>query len=187
MIPLTELAHNLIREVLRPGDTAIDATAGNGHDTQFLAETVGPDGTVYAFDIQPAAISLTAQRLSAAGFTNCRLILGSHADLQSALPKNLRPIKAVMLNLGYLPGGDKQQTTRIETTLTAIDHGLKLMSHGGIMTILAYTGHDGGADEAAGVEGLLNALPAAHFDVSEPAPAHGRHCAPRLFVVRKSG
>ncbi len=186
MIPLTELAHNLIREVLRPGDMAIDATAGNGHDTQFLAETVGRDGTVYAFDIQPAAISITAQRLDAAGLTNCRLILGSHADLHSSLRADSRPLKAVMLNLGYLPGGDKQQTTRIETTLAAIEQGLKLMSDGGIMTILAYIGHDGGADEAAGVERLLNTLPAAHFDVSEPAPAQDRRCAPRLFVVRKS-
>lgn len=186
MIPLTELAHNLIREVLRPGDAAIDATAGNGYDTQFLAETVGIDGIVYAFDIQPAAITMTAQRLAAAGLTNCRLILGSHAGLQTELPLGSRPIKAVMLNLGYLPGGDKQQTTCTETTLAAIHQGLALMSGGGIMTVLAYTGHFGGADEATEVERLLNTLPADHFQVFEPAPASGKKNAPRLFVVLKS-
>lgn len=39
-------------QVLRPGDVAVDATAGNGHDTLFLAQAVGPSGTVYAIDVQ---------------------------------------------------------------------------------------------------------------------------------------
>ncbi len=37
------------------GDIVIDATMGNGHDTQFLAELVGENGHVYAFDIQESA------------------------------------------------------------------------------------------------------------------------------------
>jgi len=187
MIPLTELAHTLVRDVLRTGDAAIDGTAGNGHDTQFLAETVGRDGIVYAIDIQPLAIAMTAQRLAEAHLTNVQLIHGCHANLESMLPSvGRRQIKAIMLNLGYLPGGDKQQTTRSETTLAAIDQSLKLLAGGGIMTILAYTGHSGGDDEAAEVERMLNALPTSHFSVSEPAPAHGRRAAPRLFVVRKA-
>jgi hypothetical protein len=38
--------------VLRPGDTAVDATCGNGHDTLALAELVGPSGRVFALDLQ---------------------------------------------------------------------------------------------------------------------------------------
>ncbi len=34
---LTELARQAVGERLHPGDTAVDATAGNGHDTLFLA------------------------------------------------------------------------------------------------------------------------------------------------------
>lgn len=186
MMPLTELAHSLIREVLRPGDVAIDATAGNGHDTQFLAETVGRDGIVYAFDIQSAAIASTAQRLAAAHLTNCRLIQGSHSDMQSVMPVALQSINAIMLNLGYLPGGDKQQTTSMETTLAAIDQGLQLLAPGGIMTVLAYTGHPGGAEEAAGVFRLLTSLPSPQFSVCEPVAANGKGGIPRLLVVRKT-
>lgn len=39
-------------QALRPGDTAVDATMGNGHDTLFLAQAVGPTGHVIGFDIQ---------------------------------------------------------------------------------------------------------------------------------------
>ena len=37
----TRLAQQIVGELLREGDVAIDATAGNGHDTQFLAGCVG--------------------------------------------------------------------------------------------------------------------------------------------------
>ena len=45
-------SHQLLKEVVEPGDFVIDATMGNGHDTAFLAELVGPSGEVFAFDIQ---------------------------------------------------------------------------------------------------------------------------------------
>ena len=33
-------SHQLLKEVVEPGDFVIDATMGNGHDTAFLAELV---------------------------------------------------------------------------------------------------------------------------------------------------
>ena len=35
------LAADYMRRTLREGDVAVDATMGNGHDTQFLCELVG--------------------------------------------------------------------------------------------------------------------------------------------------
>jgi len=49
-------SHDLIKKVVCEGDAVIDATAGNGNDTAFLAGLVGPSGRVYAFDIQKEAI-----------------------------------------------------------------------------------------------------------------------------------
>ena len=37
---------NLLEKALKPGDVAIDGTAGNGYDTLFLAELVGESGHV---------------------------------------------------------------------------------------------------------------------------------------------
>jgi hypothetical protein len=57
-------AHLLMEDRLRAGDAVIDATAGNGHDTLFLARLVGETGRVWAFDVQEAAINETRRRLS---------------------------------------------------------------------------------------------------------------------------
>jgi glycine oxidase len=185
-ISLTEVAHSLIRAVLKPGDIAVDATVGNGHDTQFLATCVGSFGHVYGFDIQAVAIEATRQRLASVGFENVTLLHRSHAEMHEALAeRNVENVKAVTLNLGYLPSGDKAVTTQCDSTNAAIRGGLSLLARGGIMTILAYTGHAGGNEEACAVEGLLKGLPITHFEVEERAAAKGRRSAPRLFVIRK--
>lgn len=56
-------AHDWVERVLVPGDSAVDATAGNGYDTLFLARLVGPSGHVHAFDVQAAALEETRRRL----------------------------------------------------------------------------------------------------------------------------
>ena len=48
-----------------PGVIAVDATAGNGHDTLFLASTVGAGGRVWAFDVQETALVSAKNRLQA--------------------------------------------------------------------------------------------------------------------------
>ncbi len=186
MPQLTEVAHTLVQEVLRPGGIAIDATVGNGHDTQFLADCVGPTGTVYGFDIQASALAATALRLAANGLDNALLLQRSHAEMISALPERLHgAVNAVMLNLGYLPGGDKSVTSRTDSTIAAIRDALTLLAPSGLMTILAYTGHNGGADEALAVEQFLKELRPVEFEVWEPALAAERKSVPRLFVVRR--
>ena len=51
------LAADVLERVIQPGDTVVDATVGNGHDTQMLAELVGENGHVIGFDVQPSAIA----------------------------------------------------------------------------------------------------------------------------------
>ncbi|EUJ17052.1 S-adenosylmethionine (SAM)-dependent methyltransferase [Listeria aquatica FSL S10-1188] len=63
-------SHQLLRKVIFPGDVVIDATCGNGHDTLFLAQLVGPNGKVYAYDIQQTAIEKTEARLDEASCKN---------------------------------------------------------------------------------------------------------------------
>ncbi|GFR43699.1 hypothetical protein Agub_g4809, partial [Astrephomene gubernaculifera] len=83
---LTTAAQAVWAQVLRPGDIAVDATCGNGHDTLFLAQAVGPTGHVYGYDIQEAAISSTRQRLLSHLGTQqvercVTLRLGCHSEL----------------------------------------------------------------------------------------------------------
>ena len=179
---LTEAAHETVRTVLRPGEVAIDATAGDGHDTQFLAECVGPAGRVYAFDIQPEAIEATGRTVR--GYKRVTLILRDHSEIEQAIPAEWHGrVGVVMFNLGYRPGGDKTLTTRPETTLRALKAALNLIRPGGILTILAYRGHPGGAEEAEAVSGWLDKLPPG-FEQRVVDGEHGPF-APRLFVVSR--
>jgi SAM-dependent methyltransferase len=152
----TELLHTLLRERIAPGDFVIDATAGNGHDTLFLAETVGATGTVIAIDIQEAAISATRKRLAGANLLErVRLHCASHADLKE-IAVGASP-SAIVFNLGYLPGGDRSVITRTEGTLAAISESLEILRPGGTLAVLCYPGHSGGDSEAAAVEGFISA------------------------------
>ncbi|ADE55214.1 class I SAM-dependent methyltransferase [Coraliomargarita akajimensis] len=150
---LTERAHQTLEQLLSPGDLAIDATAGNGHDTLKLAQLVGPTGKVMAIDIQAQAIESTRERLSAAGLQNVELIQQDHATALRQLVDSYRGnIRAITFNLGYLPGSDKSVQTSENSTLPALDASLQLLSATGKLFITAYRGHDGGQQEATAVE-----------------------------------
>jgi predicted methyltransferase len=187
MKPLTQLAHEEIAKILKPGHIAIDLTAGNGQDALFLARCVGPTGHVYAFDIQPAAIQATQQRLnqqtSRSDFT---LVNGSHANWIEAIPAEHRiRIKAAMMNLGYLPGGDKSIVTQAASTLAAIQIALDWLQPGGVISILAYRGHPGGQTEANAVEMMLDELDPKAFEIiREPAKAASQNPVLNLVYIK---
>ena len=186
MPPLTEQAHDIIRRTIRAGDTAIDATAGNGHDTTFLARLVGPTGAVFALDVQSAALDRTRERLDAAGLTNVTLLHHDHAEMNAIIPERHHgQIAAVMFNLGYLPGGDAIVTTRGDRTVTAITAALKLLRPQGVLTVIAYVGHAGGLDEAAAVERLLRELKPSDFTVRLPDAGSVTATSPRMFAVMR--
>ena len=157
---LTAQAHNIVAQYLHSGDLAIDATAGNGHDSCFLAQQVGGSGKIFAFDIQQQALDTTAHTLAARGLSKpVRLIHRGHEHLTEELPADCRgKVRAVMFNLGYLPGGDKRLTTTDITTLAALEQARTLLSTDGVITVLAYRGHPGGEQETRAVEQKLREL-----------------------------
>lgn len=145
-----------------PWPVAVDGTAGNGHDTLFLARRVGAHGLVHAFDVQPGALARTAERLAAQGLDERVVLHGrGHEELAAALAsQGAWPprITAAMFNLGFLPGSDRSVTTRSETTLTALEALLPLVMPGGVVSLHVYAGHPGGADEAAALDRRLAEL-----------------------------
>jgi SAM-dependent methyltransferase len=157
----TARAHRELAEVLREGDIAIDATAGNGHDTAFLAARVGELGKVIAFDIQAEAIASAKARIEALGLTRrVTFIEASHATMADHVAPD--SAAAVVFNLGYLPGGDHSLITREEETLPALNRALVALKAGGLLAIVCYPGHAGGDAESEAVlkwsEGLKNSV-----------------------------
>lgn len=136
------------------GDVVIDATAGNGHDSLFLAQQVLPGGNVSIFDVQSEAIESTRRRLEQSGYKDGVLYLKqSHAELSTHIPASYHgQVKAIFFNFGYLPGGDKKITTRGDTSLLALEQSASLLQSGGWLSLLLYPGHEEGRLEAEAVE-----------------------------------
>lgn len=143
MVDLLTLQKHFILSHLAPGDTVADFTMGNGNDTLFLSQTVGPAGHVYAFDLQEGALAATRRHLEENGAPlNYTLICASHHRLKEFIKE---PIKAGMFNLGYLPGGvEKGITTKRATTLPAVQDALDILAPEGILLVAVYPGHEEG-------------------------------------------
>ena len=143
MVDLTGLHKHFVLEHLKPGDTAVDFTMGNGNDTLFLSKTVGEGGRVYAFDIQGEALVSTRRHLSENGAPeNYTLICASHHLVKDYVKE---PIKAGMFNLGYLPRANKKAvTTMRETTIPAVQAAIDLLAPDGVLIVAIYPGHKEG-------------------------------------------
>ncbi|MDT4288374.1 class I SAM-dependent methyltransferase [Methylomonas sp. MO1] len=186
-ISLLEIAHDIVGSYLEPDDIALDATLGNGHDTAFLARSVGIGGHVFGFDIQPQALINSFQRLLQHDLQRrVTLRLASHADMLSHVPEQWHGrVRAVMFNLGYLPGADKTVITQLESTLAALDAACDLLAPRAVITVLAYPGHAGGDLEAKQLAAWCRQLDGACFSSEVVLSSHDKPSAPRLFVIRK--
>lgn len=181
-------AQQLVRDTLRAGEAAIDATAGNGVDTLFLARIVGPRGKVFAFDIQQEALDSARRRFAReqADDTMVEWLLCSHAEMREAVPAAWHGrIGAVMFNLGFLPGGNPAVITRKESTLAALEAGARLLRPGGVLVCVVYPGHPGGAEEAAAVEEWARNLPPGEFQTMKVQFLNPAQPPPYLIAAGK--
>ena len=71
---------------IRPGQTVADIGAGSGYYTVRLAEAVGPNGRVFATDIQPGMLALIKKRTHAMVGTSGRVELVLGTPTESKLP-----------------------------------------------------------------------------------------------------
>ena len=182
MMPLTVQVHQQLAPMLKSGDICVDATAGNGHDTLFLAQSAGQ---VYGLDIQELALDRTRERLQQASVSNVYLIRGSHAHMETLLPPEIHGnVACIMFNLGYLPGGDKSLITRVGSTIAALQHSLGFLRPGGLLSIVAYPGHAGGADELNALLNFLDELPDGCSLISS-LPDSPLPTSPRWFLVSR--
>jgi tRNA G37 N-methylase Trm5 len=142
-----DLAHAYWAKIVCQGDTLVDATCGNGHDTCLLAQ-MRPK-VVYSIDIQPEALqsakTLINTHLSEEEQNKIKWILASHEVFPSEIHE--ASVKLIVYNLGYLPGGNKSIVTQPETTLRSLQQAEKLIVPGGCISVTCYPGHPEGARE----------------------------------------
>ena len=177
------IASDVLHQVITEGDTVIDATLGNGHDTVMLSELVGPSGKVYGFDIQADAVERTSALLTEHGLRErCELYAKGHQHIADHVHV---AVKAAVFNLGWLPGGDKSITTLWETTQVAISAALALLVKGGVCTICAYPGHAEGDRERFALMDCLATLRPQEYNVLHHRFLNAGPGAPECFVIQK--
>lgn len=194
MLKQLEMAHWMLKDIIKTNDVVVDATMGNGYDTQFLAEL---GANVYAFDVQEEALNATEKRLDDAGIKNqifeknlsklltepsVNLVFSGHEKLSEYVKE---PIKAAIFNLGYLPKTDKSVVTKADTTLTALDALTNQLVVGGRIAIMIYYGHEGGMEEKNAVIKWTSSLPQKDWEVTSYAPLNQIHTPPILVLIEK--
>ena len=144
--PITQYCHERIKQMIKNPFLCIDATAGTGKDTTFLAALVGEKGRVISMDIQEMAIEQTKLRLAKEQLSDrVEFVLDSHAHMDRYAKEG--SVSLIVFNLGYLPGGDHSIATMADSSRKAVETGLRLLKKGGLMTLCIYSGGDTGFQE----------------------------------------
>ncbi len=200
----TDFAMHMVSAYVKPGDTVVDATCGNGHDTLALARMLMQvdseefTGRIYAFDVQQQAVAATRELLTECGFSlplpegRIELIHDSHENIRQYVPGSC---SAIVFNLGYLPGGDKSITTEKESTLSAIRDILgisstletgaapPLLRKDGILCITMYSGHGTGAEEKTRLLELAAQLDAGKYHTSYISMPNQKNNPPEILLI----
>jgi len=175
---LTQRAHELIQTHFsdKPKRTAIDATCGNGHDTEFLCRE-GFDHVI-GFDIQKQAIEASQQRIEQAQL-NAQLIQSGHENIDDYVEGE---VDCIMFNFGYLPKADKSLTTKSATSIQALETSLNKLSKTGLISLMCYPGHTEGAIETNAIKKQLESL-SSKWCIQNHLANSPKPTAPTLYIV----
>ena len=183
-----DLAKSQWESILLPGDTAVDATAGNGHDALFLAKAIltPSSGHLHVFDVQDIALQETKKRILN-HIPECEHRVNYHHASHVQFPAEFGSsnIKLFVYNLGYLPSANKSMTTETTSTLLSVQHASLLLSPGGLISITCYPGHPEGALEETALVEWASTLNKEEWSVCHHRWIN-RTRAPSLLLLQKN-
>ncbi len=179
---LTEDAHRLVQDHFTNKDKtlAIDATCGNGYDTEFLY-ALG-FRKIYAFDVQKTAISAARMKLHADAMSVVEFVLAGHESMREFVRE---PVDCIMFNFGYLPTGDKNITTNAETSISALEGAKGLLKCGGALSLMCYPGHPAGALETQAIKDWFLSL-GDDWSIETHLAKSPKPSAPILFLLKRA-
>ncbi len=183
-----DLAHSYWSKIVLIGDTVIDATCGNGHDTLKLCQLAlsSDKGKVYSIDIQGEAIKSADLFLATHLSSDLRKRVVLEQRCHSTFPECIHPqeVRLIVYNLGYLPGGDKSKTTETLTTLQSLRKAEELLQPGGVISLTCYPGHSEGAKEQEAILDYVSQLSPKEWSCCQHQWLN-RQQSPRLLLIQK--
>ncbi|WP_027964391.1 class I SAM-dependent methyltransferase [Halalkalibacillus halophilus] len=186
MKQIIPFAHSLLAASVQEGETVVDATLGNGHDSLYLSKLVGRTGKVIGVDIQSEALEHAEELFSEHLVTNVTTQLIGHEKIGKVLlEESVGSIGGAIFNLGYLPGGDHSVTTKAETTIKAVDSLLAVLQQGRLIVMVLYPGHEDGKRETENLLSYLQAIPSKQADIFQYSMVNRSERAPFVVAIEK--
>lgn len=181
--PLPFVQH-LLTKHLSPSSYVIDATLGNGFDTDFITNILTRTGHLWGFDIQQQALDITTQKIA---HKPCQkdLFCQSHTQMLPLLSAYQQKIDLIIFNLGFLPHSDETITTTFNSTYRALLQSISLLRKKGLIIIVAYPGHAVGFDEHIKLSQLLQQQAPDHFFISTYQQINAQRQVPIVYTIEK--
>lgn len=177
MKSMVELSHDFLKKALHSQAVCMDGTVGNGKDSQFLLDAGVKK--VYGFEIQKEVLENTKNKISDSRFV---AILAGHEKLDAYVSED---VDAMIFNFGFCPFGDKTITTLPETSLQAVQKGLKRLKIKGRMALVMYP-HQYGEIEQNEIETFLKTLPAHAFQIEKIKSLNVENMPYLICIERRS-
>ena len=158
---------------------AADMTVGAGNDSLYILENTKVE-RLYGFDIQKEA-EIKAKKLIG---EDLRFIfnLASHDQIENYVKENL---DLAIYNLGYLPGGNKEITTKYQSTIKSLEKTLDLLNKDGIVILTIYPGHPAGKVESEELEKFLAKIDPKKYAVMKLSYQNRPKNPPYIIVIQK--
>ena len=170
---MVDLSHEFLKPVLHKQAICVDATLGQGKDTDFfLSQNVR---RIYGFEIQKDVFESTKKRLG--NQRTCFFHVG-HEYMQDYIHEE---VDAILFNFGYFPKGDLKITTQSSSSVSAVKQALSLLKVKGRMALVMYP-HESGVKEAKCIEELLKVQE--NIQVQKVQNLLVEHC-PYLLLIEK--
>lgn len=138
MKSIVDYSHDFLKPVLHPAAVCIDATLGQGYDSQFfLAEKVR---LVHAFEIQEKTADEAKNRIDNPAFI---LHVLSHACMKECLKGYEGKVDAVIFNFGWDPKRPGTLCTNARSSLAALKQAIELIRTKGRIALVFYPHEEG--------------------------------------------
>ena len=146
MKSMVDQSHEFLKPVLHKQAICIDATLGQGKDTDFFLSM--HVHKVYGFEIQKDVFENTRNR-----FLNARTCFYNvgHEYMEESVHE---VVDAIIFNFGYFPSGSHEITTQSLSSVMAVKQALHLLKVKGRMALVMYP-HESGVKEAKCIEDFL--------------------------------
>lgn len=111
---------------LKGGETVLDVGCGVGHNFPYLAEAIGPRGTLIGVDLAEGMLTRAHRRVRRQGWKNVHLVLGDGGELRFLRPRSV-DVVFCSLSLSLLPD-----------RMLALDAMMRLLAPGGRLAVVEW-------------------------------------------------